>query len=205
MQRTTVWLVRHALPDGNNGRCYGRLDLRLSPDGILQAKNIANQLARESISCVYSSCLSRAVETARILAEPHSLSVQTIDDFAEIDFGDLEGLTYEEIERRYPDIFQSWMKHPTKTHFPNGESFHQMRTRALAALGDVLRRHRNQTIAIVSHAGVIRTVLGRALAIPDDHIFRLGQRYGAINKIDYFDDDPVVELMNCSVNSGTVA
>jgi hypothetical protein len=52
---------------------------------------------------------------------------------------------------------------------------------------------------------VIRTVLGRALAIPDDHIFRLGQRYGAINKIDYFDDDPVVELMNCSVNSGTVA
>ena len=201
MQCTTVWLVRHAVPDGSNGRCYGRLDVPLSPDGILQARHIADQLAHEAISCVYSSSLSRAVDTARILAEIHNLTVQIIDDFAEINFGDLEGLSYEEIEKRHPNTFESWMKRPTTTHFPNGESFEQMRTRVLNALDGVLSRHRNQTIAIVSHAGVIRTVLAKALGIPDDHIFRLAQGYGAINKIKYFDDGPVVELMNCSGES----
>src|SRR5262245_21580783 len=130
-QPTTVWLVRHALPEGNNGRCYGRLDVPLSPDGIAQAQRIANQLVHEPIAHVYSSGLRRAIETARILAEPHSLTVQIMDDLREIDFGDLEGMTYEEIEKRYPDVFQSWMEHPTETQFPNGESFNQMRARAL--------------------------------------------------------------------------
>jgi len=66
----------------------------------------------------------------------------------------------------------------------------------LGALDVLLSRHRNQSIAVVAHAGVIRLVLGKTLSIPDNQIFRLAQRYGAINRIRYFEDGPIVELMN---------
>jgi len=193
---TTIWLIRHGLTDGADDRCCGRYDVRLSADGIRQAKAIATRLARESIANVYSSHLSRAVETARIVVEPHGLPFRTLDELAEMNFGDLEGLRYEEIQQRYPDIFHSWMTRPTETRFPNGESFTQMKARVLRALDLLLYRHRNQSIAIITHAGVIRLMLAQALCIPDNQIFRLEQGYGAINRIEYFDHGPVVQLMN---------
>src|SRR4051812_30296951 len=94
---TTGWLIRHGLTEGADGRCCGRLDLKLSPEGRQQASDLARHLASEPISQVYSSRLSRALDTARILAEPHGLSVQTMDGLAEMNFGDLEGRTYDEI------------------------------------------------------------------------------------------------------------
>ena len=101
---TTVWLVRHGLPDAVDGRCYGRYDVPLSPKGILQAENVARGLAKESMAHIYSSGLRRALDTARIIAEPHGLTVQTMDELAEIDFGHFDGLTYEEIEKQSPDV-----------------------------------------------------------------------------------------------------
>ena len=195
-EATTVWLVRHGLPEGVDGRCYGRHDLRLSPEGSIQASGIANRLASEPISHIYSSTLRRSVETAQVIAEPHGLPVQTVDALAEIHFGDLEGLTYEEIEVRYPDIFRAWMERPTEVTFPNGESFRDMRQRVLDALESVLAISHSQTIAIVTHAGVIRLVIAEVLSIPHPHIFRLAQRHAAVNRLKYFDHGAVVELMN---------
>src|SRR6266849_5382855 len=102
-ETTTVWLVRHGLPDAVNGRCYGRRDVPLSTEGIRQAEHVARELARQSISHIYSSGLRRALDTARVVAEPHRLPVQTMDELAEIDFGYLDGLSFEEIEKRRPD------------------------------------------------------------------------------------------------------
>ncbi len=193
---TTVWLIRHASPDGANGRCYGQYDIPLSQEGMNQAKQMSLRLARESISHIYSSHLKRAAETARIISEPHGLTVQTVEDLAEIHFGDFEGLTYEEIQKRHPDIFESWMTRPTETQFPNGESFQQMSVRVLRAFDSLTSNHRNQTIVVVAHAGVNRVLLGKALSIPSTEIFRLAQRYGAINRIRYFEHGPIVELIN---------
>ena len=134
--------------------------------------------------------------TARIVAEPHGLTVEIMDAFAEIHFGDFEGLTYEKIQERYPDIFQSWMERPTETRFPTGESFGEMRGRVLDALEVVLARHPKQSVAIVAHAGVVRLLLAEALSIPHHQIFRLAQRHAAINRINYFDHGAIVELIN---------
>jgi alpha-ribazole phosphatase len=193
---TTIWLVRHGLPEGADGHCYGQHDIPLSPEGIRQANEISKQLENQPLSHVYSSALRRAVETARVLAEPHHLTVHAIDEFAEIHFGDFEGLTYEEIRARYPDAFRDWMERPTETRFPNGESFSEMRTRVLRALELLLARHQQQSIAIVAHAGVVRILVAEALSIPHHQIFRLAQRYAAINRIDYFDHGAIVELIN---------
>jgi alpha-ribazole phosphatase/probable phosphoglycerate mutase len=196
MKPTTVWLVRHASLEGHDGRCYGWYDIRLSAEGIAQAESIAARLSTEPISRIYSSSLSRAVETARAVASPHRIAVDVVEDLGEIHFGDCEGLTYQEVEKRYPEVFESWMSRPTETQFPNGESFSQLRSRVLAALESLLRDHRSESIVVVTHAGVIRLLLAQALGIPDRHIFRLAQGYGAINRIDYFDSGPIVGLIN---------
>jgi alpha-ribazole phosphatase len=196
MHSTTVWLVRHGEAEGVSNRCCGHADPPLSAQGVAQANAVAGRLAAERISRVYASTSSRAVETAQILAQPHRLPVQPVPDMREIHFGDLEGRTFDEIERRWPDIFQSWMTRPMETHFPNGESFVQMRRRALEALNSLLNRHKNEAIAVVTHAGVIRAVLASALSIPDPEIFRLGQNHGALNRVHYSDNGPVVDLIN---------
>jgi len=168
----------------------------LSDEGMNQAKSLAARLAAESISHVYSSPLRRARETAQYLAEARGVAVQTMDGLKEMNFGDVEGLRYEEIERDWPDVFRSWMTNPTDTQFPNGECFGEMRRRVMESVDLLLTRHRQESIAIVTHLGVIRMLLGSALSIPDRHIFRLAQRYTAINRINYFEDGPIVELIN---------
>ncbi len=193
---TTVWLVRHGQVDGVDGRCYGRHDVPLSAEGIQQANEAAKQLASEFILHIYSSNLCRAIQTAEIVARPHGLTVQTAADLAEMNFGDLEGMRYEDIASQFPDVFRSWTTRPTETQLPNGENFQQMSCRVLGALNVILERHRNESIAIVAHAGVLRIVLCRALSIPENEFFHLALPHGAINRIDYFEKGPVVELIN---------
>jgi alpha-ribazole phosphatase len=183
-ETTTVWLLRHGEADGMKGRCCGRYDAPLSAEGIEQAKRAADQLARESLSRMYSSNLERAFQTAQLVAEPHGLKVERIDDLGEMNFGDLEGMRYEEAEERFPAVYQSWMTRPTETHFPNGESFHQMRMRVLRAFDSIVQRHPNESIGIVAHAGVNRIVLCRALSIPESEMFQLAQPHCAVNRIE---------------------
>ena len=195
---TIVWMVRHTAAEGSEGRCCGRWDVPLSDEGIRQAHRVAHMLQSEPFTQVYSSSLMRAVQTARIIAEPRHLAVEPVADLAEIHFGDLESLTYSEIERQFPEVFRSWMRSPTEIEFPNGESFARMRARIWRAMESLISRHTDETILIVSHAGVIRVLLGRALGMPDDMIFRLSQNYGAINRIDYLESGPIVQLVNGS-------
>lgn len=195
---TILWLIRHGAPGGAEGLCYGRHDVALSEEGALQAKDLAERFASEPVDVIYASPLRRAMDTARILAERRRLAIETCGDFAEIDFGEFEGRSYEEIEALFPETFQLWMREPTQVRFPQGENFQDLKQRVLRALDFVLARHAGQKIVIVSHAGVIRILLAQALRIPDTHVFRLDQEYGSLNRIDYFDHGPLVRLINGS-------
>jgi len=193
---TTVWLVRHGHAAGIEGRCCGRYDAPLSSTGIEQAKQVARQLFPESLSHIYSSNLCRAIQTAEIVAEPHRLQVERIPELAEMDFGDLEGMRFEDIEERFPEVFRSWMTCPMETQFPNGENFRAMTNRVLGAFDRLLERHRFESIGIVAHAGVLRIVLCRALSVSESEFFHLPQPHGAINRVQYSDKGAIVELIH---------
>jgi alpha-ribazole phosphatase len=194
---TRVWLIRHGEPAAEaRHRCYGSLDVGLSQKGQEQMEHVAAYLKSEPVACVYSSPRSRAQQGARTLASSVSRPVEVIEDLREIDFGDFEGLSYDEIAVRYPDLYRKWMKEPTEVMFPNGESFPEMRTRVLKAFEAIQHTHDGQTIAIVSHGGVNRIVLAEALQIPDKFIFRLAQDYGAINLLAFMQGLPVLQLLN---------
>jgi alpha-ribazole phosphatase len=191
------WLVRHPEPEAAGmGRCYGSLDLKLSEAGVAQARQIAQTLAAEPLAAIYSSPRQRCAAAAQILADGRQLSVETLDALRELDFGELEGRPYDEIAALRPEFYRQWMERPTEVQFPGGESFALMRTRVLDAMRNLRVRHAGQRVALVTHGGAIRILLADALGMEPANIFRLGQRYGAINRIRYIGDVPIVDAMN---------
>lgn len=189
-------LVRHGEPDAAiRGRCYGRLDVSLSPRGRTQMRHTRRRLAGAPIAAFYSSPARRAVESARILASNRG-SVSTCDGLREIDFGHFEGLAYSEIAERFPRLYEQWMSAPTTVTFPGGEPFEDMVSRVRAALDAIRAAHPSQVVAAVSHGGVNRIALGSALGLDLSRMFVIDQGYASISVIDYFGTAPLVRLVN---------
>jgi alpha-ribazole phosphatase len=198
---TRFWLIRHGEPaEEAHHRCYGSLDVGLSETGRKQMAQVAEYLEGEPwgepVAAIYASPRSRTLESARILGAVASCSIEVVEDLREIDFGDFEGLAYDEIAARYPDLYRRWMETPTEIQFPNGESFPAMRVRVLRAFDAIQREREGQTVAIVSHGGVNRILLAWALQMPDNCIFRLAQDYAATNLLELVDGLPSVQLLN---------
>ena len=194
---TRFWLIRHGEPtEETRGRCYGSLDVSLSDTGRAQMAQVAEYLQAEPIAVIYSSPLSRAMESAQILADGLLRPIEVVEDLREIDFGGFEGLSYDEIAARYPGLYRHWMEAPTEVRFPNGESFSEMRVRVLRAFEAIQRRCGRRGAAIVSHGGVNRILIAWALQMPDNCIFRLAQDYAAINLLALTEGHPSVSLLN---------
>jgi alpha-ribazole phosphatase len=192
---TRLVLVRHAEPeDDARGRCYGTLDVGLSPQGEEHALRLAEALASLAYEVVYTSPRVRSVKTARPVAAARGLTPVVETDLREIDFGRLEGRTYEEIERSEPELFRAWMERPTRVRFPEGESYDDLRVRAERVLDEIRARH--SCAVVVTHGGVVRAGLAAWLRMPGEAIFRLDQRYCGITIVDWLDGTPIVRLLN---------
>ena len=199
---TRVLLIRHAETDPElRARCYGRLDVPLSAEGRRQAGALAAALADVPLAAVYSSPLTRARDTAAPIAAGRGLEPVVDEALAEIDFGELEGLAYDEIRAARPDAFREWMETPTSVRFPGGESFADLRERVLVAIGGLRERHRGDAVAVVAHGGVVRVVLADALGLADGAVFRLDQAYGGVSVVDWLPGAPVVRVVNALVRT----
>lgn len=196
---TRLVLIRHLDTDDSlRGRVHGALDVPLSPGGSRRSEFLASWLEGIPLEAVYSSPLRRALDTARPLAARHGLVPIAHAGLREVDFGDLEGRLYEEVEASRPELFRSWMEEPMRTRFPGGESFADLRARTLAAVKEIRLRHPRAAIAVVAHGGVTRTVLAHALTLPDEALFRLEQSYGGVSVVDWLGDVPLVRLVNAA-------
>ncbi len=191
---STLILVRHAEPvDDMRGRCYGTLDVGLSERGAADAETVADRLS-DGYEIVYTSPRTRALETAKPLAAARGVPLEVDERLREIDFGSFEGRTYEEIERTDPELFRAWMETPTSVRFPGGESYADVRSRALAAYDEI--RAAYGCAVVVSHGGVIRAGLAAWLRMPAEAIFRLGQRNCGISVVDWVGETPIIRLVN---------
>jgi len=185
---TMVFLVRHGATAWNlEKRAQGHADIELNDEGRRQAIHVANELTHEQIDAVYASDLKRARDTGTAIAAAHGLEVQTDPDFREIDQGDWEGLTTEEIRGRWPDLWGPNRHYNTR---PGGESPLQVRTRALAALARVVEAHPGGRIVVVSHGGTIRWISAEALGYDDYRSRRIrGLGNGAVVSMSALVDD----------------
>jgi len=117
-------MVRHGETELNSAeRLWGRTDVKLDALGLKQAERLRERLAEERIDAIYSSSLKRALVTAEIIACKHQLKVITCAELREVDFGQLEGLTINEVDQRYPEVTESRMKRSLEMKYPGGDSF----------------------------------------------------------------------------------
>jgi probable phosphoglycerate mutase len=186
---TRIFMVRHgATVLTDEDRFAGVTDVELSEEGREQARRLAERLSHAKITAIYASPLGRTVETARILAAPHDLEVQTRDGFREISHGHWEGMKRRDVEEKFPDEIAEWEKDPYTFAPPGGESGLAVTARALPALIDLVRDHPGEKILVVSHKATIRLLLSSLLGFdPRRYRDNLDQKPAALNIVDFRD------------------
>src|SRR5438876_1102154 len=186
-----IFLVRHgATVLTAEDRFAGATNVQLSDEGREQVRRLAARLQGENITAIYASPLDRTVETARILAEPHGIEVQTRDGLREISHGRWEQMTRLEVEERFADEAAAWDKDPYTFAPLGGESGLAVTARALPVLMEIVRSHPAGNVLVVSHKATIRLLLSSLLGFdPRRYRDNLGQEPAALSIVDF--KDPV--------------
>lgn len=186
---TRIFLVRHgATTLTAEDRFAGATDIPLSSEGRAQAEFLANRLQGQAIAAIYASPLSRTMETARILARPHRLEVQSRDGLREISHGRWEQLTRQEVDKMFPLEAAAWEEDPFTFAPEGGESGLQVTARSLPVLMDIVRSHPGTNVIVVSHKATIRLLLSSILGFdPRRYRDNLDQSPAALNIVDFRD------------------
>ncbi len=193
-----LYLVRHGETESNRrGLALGQDDVPLNEHGRWQAERVGRALASESLVAVYSSPLQRARDTAGAVAGHHGGEVQVEERLIEMDVGELDGLTFDEVRKRYPDLLEKWVGGPGPTQtMPGGERLVDVQERAWELVNELAARHGDEVIAAVSHNFVILSLLVRALGIELAQFRRLRHSVGAVSVLDFSPKRVMVVRLN---------
>jgi broad specificity phosphatase PhoE len=165
---TTIFLARHGESDWNvEKRFQGHSDRPLTERGRKQARALADLVGAEKIDAVYTSPLSRAQETAEIVAARAGLEAVALPELREVDTGSWSGLSRADVEARFPEGFARWRS--GGSGWENGESYDEMAERVIGALRKIAEDHPDGRVLVISHGGPIRAIHAAAegLAIKD--------------------------------------
>ena len=184
MDATRIVAIRHGETAWNaESRLQGQLDSPLNARGLAQAATLAGALGDEGVVAVYASDLGRAWQTAQALAVPLGLPLVADAGLRERGFGLLEGLTYAEIDRLWPDLARRWRSREPGFVPPGGESLIDFSARCVDAVARLSAPHRGQAIALVCHGGVLDSLSRAAsrIALDAPRTWLLG--HAAINRL----------------------
>ena len=195
---TKLILVRHGHVEGiSPERFRGRADLMLTAEGRRQAAATARRIQQSWMPvAVYSSPLSRCRATAEAIATPFDLSPAVLEGLIDIDYGEWQGLTPDEVRGRWPDRLRTWYGAPHWAVVPGGETLQQVLSRAVSVSHEMIGRHPSDTVVAIGHDSVNRVILLHALDLPLSRYWRLGQDPCAINEIEFSSDAFTVRSMN---------
>ncbi len=192
--RTRLVLVRHPETALNAERRFsGRGDVPLTERGRQQIALIARRVAvmAPGVAVVATSPLSRCVEVAEAVAEACGGAPVVVEpDLVECDFGEWEGRTSAEVRSGWPEVHRAWQR-STAVAPPGGESFRRVARRVRRAVGELVRRHPDGTVVIVSHVTPLKLILRDALAASDRMLHRLFLDPGGISVVDRHSDGTV--------------
>ncbi len=183
---TRIFLIRHgATVLTAEDRFAGETDVKLSDEGRNQAAELARRLGQTNLAAIYASPMDRTRETAKIIAEPHTLESQIRDGLREISHGHWEGKTRREVEDSFPDEMAAWDQDPYTFAPEGGETGLAVSARSLPVFMEIVSRHPGQKVAIVSHKATIRLLMSSLLGFdPRRYRDNLDQSPCALNIID---------------------
>ena len=197
-----IFLIRHGETEWNKeGKLQGHSDVKLSAEGIRQAQLLAKHAPFQKVDAVYSSDLSRAFDTAKILAVKFNvMPVKVTPELRETNFGEWEGKYISELTEEFPKVFGKFFTDPERCHPPQGETFLQSQARVMNVIRDIIAEHDEQNVIVVSHGAVIRLILGAALDMPIHKMWAISQFNTALNILRVEDGGFVVELFNSTAH-----
>lgn len=185
-----LYLVRHGATDATDGgKICGHLDLDLTPEGVLQTEDVADALCGINADAIFCSPLKRTMQTADVLAK--TLDIETYfkhSGLIEKKEGEWEGQTYWQIRDAQPKLWEKWSKDPIGFEPPGGESVKDFVARVGRALSDIIKNHyKGNKIVLVTHAGVIKSIMMHSLNIPTENFFRIDIPPASISRVDWSD------------------
>ena len=180
---TTIDLLRHGECMGDN--IYrGVSDVALTETGKRQMQTAIKSLNDNHWQHIISSPLSRCQDFAQSLAHQRSLQLTIEPRLKEIDFGDWDGHDINEVYRSSPHTVDAFYLDKENPCAPNGEPLNSFKTRVIAALNDMVQRHKGQHILTIQHGGSIRMILCNILNIPTTQSINFSIPYASISRIE---------------------
>ncbi|MFW5976402.1 MAG: alpha-ribazole phosphatase [Bacillota bacterium] len=196
-RETEVILIRHGETSWNREhRFQGHQDIKLNNKGVNQAKKAGQFLASYDIDVIYSSELERAYQTAVIINKKHRVKVIKKSGLKEINFGDWEGLTYEEIEKNNSEKIKKWNNNPWSNSPPAGESLESFYQKVVNTIDGIIEKNKGDTILIVSHGGVIKTYLTYILDMPPENYWQFDTASTGISNIKFYNNKAIIDRIN---------
>lgn len=186
-------LVRHGETEWNReGRYQGHTDVELSTTGLWQAERLCDRLAEQRIDAVYSSDLKRALQTAQIITSKHNLAVIPCKELREIDFGELEGMTFDEIQRHYPD----WGGMSSDVSLPRGENLSQLTARIELFVSRLVEHSGDRIVLVVAHGGSLQVLVCILLGIGIEHWRQICLDSASLSAVESYREQAVLSLLN---------
>lgn len=206
----TIYLARHGQTEWNSSGFYqGFTNVQLNQTGIIQAEAVAKELTSVHFDSIIASDLDRARITAETILGNRQIPFKTDERLREINFGDWEGLTYDQIEAKWPHSIYTMYRSPDKVKISNGESFQEVQERAWQALTDEMTAiGEDKTILIVAHGGTNRTLICKMLSLPLHFAWNFSQGNTAISRVEFYglteDDHNTLSLLNYTKHLETI-
>jgi alpha-ribazole phosphatase len=192
-----LFVLRHGETESTRDRRFtGRRDVTLTAAGQAQAEAAAALLATTALDAVYASPLERTRTFAEAIAKPHRLTVRLDRRFVEMSFGTWEGLTWDEVTALSPAGYASWRSAPHETVPPDGETLAAVAARTAEGIAALQKSHPGGTVALVSHAVVIRLIVLGALGLPPARLWSIDASPGGLTEIEYREGWVTVHRMN---------
>ncbi len=192
-----LWLVRHGSTQWNDELRYqGTTDVALSDAGRIQAEALSRRFADVHLDAIMSSTLSRAVETASVIARRTAQSVATDPRLNELHLGVAEGLTWDEVRERFPSDAAAWNTGDPHLSFTQGESPCDAQRRVVDAMTDLQCRWSGCTLLLVTHGGPLRLFLCHMLGMDVASSWKLQISPASVSQLDVYPEGGILSLLN---------
>ncbi len=190
-------LVRHGITEFNSARRFaGYSDVEMSADGYRQVEKLRHRLANEKIDAIYSSDLGRALATAEGIVSERQVDIVACSELREMNYGSIEGLTFQEIGRLYPDLAELIAKFSLELEFPGGESFIGFIERTSKFLDRLEKHAPSETVLITSHSGPLRVLVCRFLGIDLEHWRQIRLDNASLSIVETHPRGAIINLLN---------
>ena len=194
---TRLILVRHGATEFNGSlRFTGHSQISLNDYGSRQVEKLGRRLAGEKIDIACTSNLRRALDTAEAACRGHEIEILPCPELREIDFGDCEGLNWDEISSQFPDVVQPWLTYSPDLTFPGGENLGGFIERVGKFVGRLQENPEWGTVMVVSHGGVIRVLLCHLLGLSTDNLWRFRIDNASVSIVETHGKRAILNLAN---------